>query len=123
MKANLEPHPTFGPHPSTQVANFSFEGKVENLSFKLNLGDISLDKDHEAKFIDLICSNMEVFYLHDKDLGNCDWLTHMILTSTDKPMHLPDRTILRQFQGEVHKCLNNWLGIFTHLIVPILPSY
>ena len=33
---------------------------------------------------------------------------HMILTSTDKPVYLPHRTILRQLQGEVHKCLNTW---------------
>ena len=33
-----EPHLTFGPHPNTQVADFSFEKEVEHLPFKLNLG-------------------------------------------------------------------------------------
>ena len=50
-----------------------------------------------------------MFSLHDEDLGYSDQLTHTILTSTDKPEYLPNRTILRQLQGDVHKCLNTWL--------------
>ena len=108
-EANKEPHPTFGPHPNTKVADFDFQKEVEHLPFKLNLGDALLDKEHQAKFIDLIYSNQEVFSLHDEDLGYCDQLTHTILTSTDKPVYLPHRTITRQCQGEVCKCLNTWL--------------
>ena len=33
-----EPHPTFGPHPNTKVADFDFQKEVEHLPFKLNLG-------------------------------------------------------------------------------------
>ena len=106
---SAEPCPTFGPHPNTSVANFNFQQEVEHLSFKLNLGDVHFEKEHQARFIDLIYSNQEVFSLHDEDLGYCNKLTHTIPTSTDKPVYLPHRTIPRQLQGEVHKCLNTWL--------------
>ena len=69
---NEEPHPTFGPHPDIKEADFDFQKEVECLLFKLILGDIYLDKEHQAKFIDLIYSNQEVFSLHDEDLGYCD---------------------------------------------------
>ena len=108
-KPSAEPCPTFGPHPNTSVADFDFQQEVECLPFKLNLGDVPLEKEHQARFINLIYSNQEVFSLHDEDLGYCDKLTHTIPTSTDKPVYLPHRTIPRQLQGEVHKCLNTWL--------------
>ena len=108
-KANKEPCPTFGPCPDTKVADFDLQKEVEHLPFKLNLGNIHLDKEHQAKFIDLIYSNQEVFPLHDEDLGYCDWSTHTIPMSTDKPVYLPHRTIPRQLQGEVCECLNIWL--------------
>ena len=107
-EVNLEPHPTVRPHPNTQVANFNFE-EVEHLPFKLNLGDVPLDKEQHTKFIDLIYSNQEVFSLHDKDLSYTHCLTHTILISTSKPVYVLHRTILRQLQGEVHECLNTWL--------------
>ena len=88
---------------------FDFERKVECLPFKLYLRDVHLDKEHWAKFIDLIYSNQEVFSLHDEDVGYHDQLTHTILTSTDMPVYLPHRTIPRQLQGEVCKCFNTWL--------------
>ena len=71
-EANKEPWPTFGPHPNTKAPDFDFQKEVECLPFKLNLGDILLDKEHQAKFIDLIYSNQEVFSLHDEDLWYCD---------------------------------------------------
>ena len=108
-EANKEPHPTFGPHPNTKEADFDFQKEVECLPFKLILGDVRLDKEHQVKFIDLIYSNQEVFLLHDEDLGYCDQLTHTIPMSTDKPVYLKHRTIPRQLQGEVHECLNTWL--------------
>ena len=108
-EANKEPHCKFGPCPINNMAAFDFQKEVECLPFKLNLGNIHLDKEHQAKFIDLIYSNQEVLSLHDEDLGYCDKLTHTIPISTDKPVYLPHRTIPRQLQGEVHKCLNTWL--------------
>ena len=69
--------------------------------FKINLGDVPLDKEHQARFINLIYSNQEVFSLHDEDLGYYDKLTHTIPTSTDKPVYLSHRTIPRQLQEEV----------------------
>ena len=108
-KPSTEPCPTFRPHPNTSVADFNFQQEVEHLPFKHNLEDIPLEKEHQARFINLIYSNQEVFSLHDEDLGYCDRLTHTILTSTNKPVYLPHRTIPRQLQGEVCKCLNTWL--------------
>ena len=106
---SAEPCPTFGPCPNTRAADFEFQQEVEHLPFKLNLGDVHLEKEHQARFIDLIYSNQEVFSLHDEDLGYCNKLTHTILTGTNKPVYLPHRTIMRQLQGEVCKCLNTWL--------------
>ena len=108
-KPSAEPHPTFGPRPNTSVVDFDFQQEVERLPFKLNLGDVPLEKEHQARFINLIYSNQEVFSLHDEDLGYCDKLTHTIPTSTDKPVYLPHRTIPRELQGEVCECLNTWL--------------
>ena len=99
------PHLTVGPCPNTKVADFDFQKEVEHLAFKLNLGDIHLDNEHQAKFIDLIYSNQEVFSLHDEDLGYCDQLTNTVPISTDKPIYLLHRTLPRQLQGEVHEYL------------------
>ena len=104
---NLVPH--LDPVPILVQADFNFKQEVEHLPFKLDLGDVHLEKEHQARFIDLIYSNQEVFSLHDEDLGYCNKLTHTIPTSTDKPVYLPHRTIPRQLQGEVCKCLNTWL--------------
>ena len=56
-EASQEPHPTFGALPNTKATDFNFEKEVECLPFKLNLGDVPLDKEHQAKFIDLVYSN------------------------------------------------------------------
>ena len=97
----LKPCPTFGSHPNTSVADLDFQQEVEHLPFKLNLWDVPLEKEHQARFINLIYSNQDIFSLHDEDLGYCDKLTHTIPTSTDKAVYLPHRTIPRQLQGEV----------------------
>ena len=67
------------------MADFNFQREVEHLPFKLNLGDVHLDKEHQARFINLIYSKQEVFSLHDEDLAYCDKLTHTIPTNTNKP--------------------------------------
>ena len=97
-EASQEPHPTFGPCPNTQVADFNFKKEVEHLPFRLNLRNLPLDREHQTKFIDLIYRNQEVFSLQDEDLDYCDQLTHTIPTSTDKPVYLPHSTIPRQLQ-------------------------
>ena len=71
-EASQEPGPTFGPHPNAQAAYLNLKKEVKGLPFKLNLGDVPLEKEHEAKFINLIYSNQEVFSLHNEDLGYCD---------------------------------------------------
>ena len=45
-KPLAEPHPTFGPHPNTSVADFNFQQEEECLPFKLNLGGVPLEKEH-----------------------------------------------------------------------------
>ena len=108
-KPSAEPHPTFGPHPNTDVAGLNFQQEVEHLPFKLNLGDIPLEKEHLARFINVIYSNQEDFSLHDEHLGYCNRLTHTIPTSTYKPVYIHHRTTPRHLQGEMHECLNTWL--------------
>ena len=71
-EASQEPFPTFGPCSNTQVPHFDFKKEGEHLPFKLNLGDVPLYWEHQAKFIDLIYSKQEVLSLHDEDLGYCD---------------------------------------------------
>ena len=68
-KPSAEPHPTSGPCPNTSAEDFDFQQEVQCLPFKLNLGDVPLEKEHQASFINLIYSNQEVFSLHDEDLG------------------------------------------------------
>ena len=43
------------------MADFDFKRQVECLPFKVNPGDTPLEKEHQAKVIDLIYSNQEVF--------------------------------------------------------------
>ena len=123
-EANKEAHPTFGPCLNTNVADFDFQKEIEHLPFKLNLGDVHLNKEHQAKCIDLIYSNQEVFSLHNEDLGYCNELTHTIPTSTNKPVYLPHRTIPRQLS---ERCMNVLTpgfakGSFDHLTVPKPPK-
>ena len=115
-ESNKELCPTFGPHPNTGVADFDFQKEVECLPFKPNLGDVPLEKKHQAKFMNLIYSNQKVFSLHDEDLGYCDKLTHTIPTSIDKPVYLLHRKIPRQLQEEVHECLNTWFCQSSNLV-------
>ena len=44
-KPLAEPRPTFGPCPNTSAADFDFQQEVECLPFKLNLGDVHLEKE------------------------------------------------------------------------------
>ena len=86
-EASQELHPTFGPHPNNQ-ADFDFKKEVEHLPSKLNLGDAPLDREHQARFIDLIYSNQEVFSVYDEDMGYCNQLIHTIPMSTHKLVYL-----------------------------------
>ena len=79
------------------------------LPFKFNLGDAPFDKEQQDRLLNLIYDYKEVFSLHDEDLGFCDKLAHTITTTSDKPVYLPHRTIPKQLQGEVRKCLDTWL--------------
>ena len=59
--------------------------------------------------MNLIYDHPEVFCLHDKDLGFCDTIKHMITMILNKPVYLLHHTIPPQLQGEVQKCLDTWL--------------
>ena len=80
------------------------------MPFKLNIGtDAKMTHAQPTWFLNLIYDHPKVFSLHDEDLGFCDKITHMIPTTSDKPVYLPHCTITPQLQGEVHKCLDTWL--------------
>ena len=96
------PQPTFGPHPDMSL-NYNFEDEVQQLPFKFNLGDVPFNKKQKDQLLNLIYDHKEVFSLHNKDPGFCDKLAHTIMTTTDKPVYLPHRTIDKQLQGEVRK--------------------
>ena len=94
-EASGGPHLKCGPHTNTQVADFNFKQRSGASSLQASSGNIPLENENQAKFIDLIYINQEVFSLHDDDLGYCDQFTHTILTSTNKPVFLLHRTVLR----------------------------
>ena len=102
------PLPSFGPHPDT-TQDYDFKDEVEKLPFKFNLGDVPFSKEQKDYLLNLIYDHQKVFSLHNEDLGFCTKLAHSIATTTDKPVYLPHRTIPRQLQGEVQKCLDTWL--------------
>ena len=81
---------------------------MKKLPFKFNLGDAPFSKEQKDCILNLIYDHKKVFSLHDEDLGFCNKLAHSIPT-TDKPVYLSHRTIPRQLQGEVWKCLDTWL--------------
>ena len=102
------PLPSFGPRPDT-TQDYDFKDEVEKLPFKFNLGDVPFSKEQKDWLLNLIYDHQKVFSLHDEDLGFCNKLAHSIATTTEKPVYLPHRTIPRQLQGEVQKCLDTWL--------------
>ena len=99
------PQPAFLPHPDIR-SNYNFKDEVQWLPFKFNLGDAPFNKEQQDQLLNLIYDHKEVFSLHNEDLGFCDKLAHTITTTTDKPVYLPHRTIPKQLQGEVSKCLD-----------------
>ena len=90
-------------------SNYNFKDEVQHLPFKFNLGDAPFNKKQQDRLLNLIYDHKEVFSLHDEDLGLCDKLAHTIMTTSDKPVYLPHRTIPKQLQGEARKCFDTWL--------------
>ena len=100
----------FGPRLDTDSAEFNFKDELDWLPFQLNIRkEANFMQEQQSYFINLVYDNKKVFSLHDKDLGYCDLIKHMILTMTGKPVYLPHCTIHRQLKGEGHKCLDTWL--------------
>ena len=102
------PLPSFGPHPDT-TQDYNFEDEVRKLPSKLNLWDAPFSKGQKDHLLNLIYDHKKVFSLHDEDLGFYDKLAYSIPTTTEKLVYLPHRTIPRQLQGEVQKCLDTQL--------------
>ena len=72
------------------------------MPFQLNIGkEANLTQEQQSHVINLVYDNKEVFSLHDEDLGYCDQMKHVVLTTIDKPVYLLHHTIPRQLQGEV----------------------
>ena len=83
---------------------------MAKLLFKFNLGDAPSNKEQKDHLLNLIYDHEKVFLLHNEDLGFCNKLACSIPITTEKLVYLPHRTIPRQLQGEVQKCLDMWLG-------------
>ena len=105
---SIPPLPSFGPRPDT-TQDYDFKDEVEKLPFKFNLGNAPFSKEQKDCLLNLIYDHQKIFLLHNEDLGFCTKLAHSISTTTEKPVYLPHRTIPRQLQGEVRKCLDTWL--------------
>ena len=84
----MSSHPVFGPCPQHHSPGFDFQAELKHLPFTLNSWKVPLEKEQQSRFLDIIYDNQKVFSLHDDDL-----------TTMDKPIYLPHRTILRQLQG------------------------
>ena len=109
VKDEVSKRTTFGPQPDFNDLDLDFVSELEHLPFPVNLGDVKVMKAQQVRFLQLIYDNQTVFSLCDEDLGLCDHLKHTILTTMDKLVYLPHRTILVQLQAEVCKCLDAWL--------------
>ena len=46
--------PKFGPHPDTSSPDFDFKAELEYLPFKLNLGEVPLSQEQQARLIAII---------------------------------------------------------------------
>ena len=69
------PKPKFGPGPAV----ISIKISIQTIKFL----ETPLKCEQQARLIKIMYNNPEVFFLHDKDLGYCDQLSHMLLTMTD----------------------------------------
>ena len=94
----------FGPRPDT-IKDFDFKAEVDHLNF----GDMPLSKEQQARLLNMVYYNWEVFFLSDQDLEFCEWSYHTISKLMDKRVHLPHRVVPHQFQGEVCECLDKRL--------------
>ena len=104
-----ESEPKFGKRPDVESKEFDFQKCIEDLPFKMNIGEVELTIEQKKRLINMIYDHESVFSLHDGDLGYCDVIKHTIPTTTEKPVYLAHRTIPPQLQTEVRKCLDTWI--------------
>ena len=81
--------PKFGPPPDFDSSSYNFKEELSRLPFPVNMGDVEMSFEQQKWFLNLIYDHQTVFSLHNEDLGLCDRLKHTILTTTDKPIYLP----------------------------------
>ena len=91
------PLPSFGPCPDTNK-DYTVDDEVVRLPFKFNLGDAPFSKEQQDWLLNLIYNHQKLFSLHDEDLGFYNKLANSILTTTEKPVYLPHRTIPLNFK-------------------------
>ena len=54
--------PSFGARPDTKSPEFDFKKELEQLPFELNIGDAPLTREQQARLINVIYDNTEVFH-------------------------------------------------------------
>ena len=82
--------PVFGPKLSTNATDFDLNFEIDHLPFKLNMEtDAKMTCAQWSQFLNLIYDYLDVFSLHDEDLGFCDKIKHNILATSEKPVYLP----------------------------------
>ena len=108
-KSESEEIPSFKERPDVESNDFDFKKCIEDLPFKMNIGEVDLSLEQQKRLINMIYDHEKVFSLHDGDLGYCDVIKHTIPTTTDKPVYLAHRSIPPQLQTEVRKCLDTWI--------------
>ena len=115
VTSNIDPptsseKPSFGPRPDVESENFDFKAEIDCLPFKLNMGTtVEMTHEQQSRFINIIYDHLEVFSLHDEDLGFCNKIKYTVPMTLDRPVYLLHRTIPPQLLGEVPKCLDTWL--------------
>ena len=67
-----------------KALDFDFQAEIVCLPFKLNMGTtVDMTHEQQSQFTNIIYNHLEVFSLHDEDLGFYDKIKHMIPMTLD----------------------------------------
>ena len=105
---------------SNSTTNNQLVDTLNDLPFKVNIGDISLNNTNQSQLVKLFSQYSNIFSQHDNDIGSTDIVTHHIKTADDIPIRLPDRRVPPNMKDQVHKIIHDWLdaGIIKHSYSP-----
>ena len=105
---------------SNSTTNKQHVNELNDLPFKVNIGDISLNNTNQSQLVKLFSQYSNIFSQHDNDIGSTDIVTHHIKTADDIPIRLPDRRVPPNMKDQVHKIIHDWLdaGIIKHSYSP-----